>query len=157
MPFALANRRDAAVLAAIVAPYLLVIANYRVWWGEWNPPARYLTDVVPLAAIPLAWWLGQLTWRWRWSMLLVFVLPAVAVMATFVADPQRMYNHPDGTSRLFETWTSWIGLDLSGVVPSYVFYSASPSAERIIFALLGLACLGTLATGAYALLPEPAD
>lgn len=153
VPFVIVHRRAAGVLTAIVIPYLFVISNYRVWWGEWNPPARYLTDVVPLAVVPLAWWLDQVDRRRRWGLLTVFVLPAVAVIATFVADPQRMYNHPDGSSRLFETWQSWTGIDLSGVVPSYVFYSASPDAQRIVFALLGLACLGTLATAAYALLP----
>lgn len=151
VPFAMVRRRDALVLAVVVVPYLFVIANYRVWWGEWNPPARYLTDIVPLAAAPLAWWLGRLDRAWRWTILGLGAFPAAAIMATFVADPQRMYNQPDGTSRLFETWQSWTGLDLTGVVPSYVFYSASPASGRLIFGLLGLAWLGTLATAAYAL------
>ena len=30
------------------------MAAYRVWWGEWCPPARYLAVVTPLAALPLA-------------------------------------------------------------------------------------------------------
>jgi hypothetical protein len=154
VPFAMTHRRDACLLAAIVVPYLIVIANYRVWWGEWNPPARYLTDIVPLAAIPLAWWIGQMSQRRRWPMFTLFALPALLVMVTFVAEPQRMYNHPDGTSRLFETWTSWIGIDLTRVVPSYVFYSASPTSERLVFALFGLACLGTLATVVYAMIPD---
>jgi hypothetical protein len=154
IPFALANRRDAGVLAAIAVPYLFLIASYRVWWGEWNPPARYLTDIAPLAAIPLAWWVGRIGSNWRWPLLAAVALPAVAVMATFVSDPQRMYNHPDGTSRLFETWRSWVGLDLTELVPSYVSYSASSGAERVVFGLFGLAVFGTLATAAFALLPD---
>jgi hypothetical protein len=142
----MANRRDALVLVAVVAPYLFVISNYRVWWGEWNPPARYLTDIVPLAVVPLAWWLGRLRRFARWSALLVFVVPAAAVMLTFVLDPQRMYNQPDGTSRLLETWSAWTGINLTGTVPSYVFYSADRPAERLVFALLATAWLGTLAT-----------
>ncbi|MEA2528717.1 MAG: hypothetical protein QOG89_361, partial [Thermomicrobiales bacterium] len=58
---------------------------------------------------------------------------------------------PDGTSRLLETWKGWTSLDLTGALPSYVFYSASPAAVRLVFALLGLAWLGTLATVAYGL------
>jgi hypothetical protein len=156
VPFAVARRGDALVLGVIVVPYLFVIANYRVWWGEWNPPARYLTDVVPLAAAPLAWWLGRLARLWRWIVLAGAALPAAAIMATFVADPQRMYNQPVGTSRLLETWKTWTGLDLTGAVPSYVFYSASPVSERLIFGLLGLAWLGTIATVAYAVASPPA-
>jgi hypothetical protein len=151
VPFALARRHDALILGAVVAPYLIVIANYRVWWGEWNPPARYLTDVVPLAAAPLAWWLDRIERQWRWVLAVLFAIPAAAVMATFVADPQWMYNHPDGTSRLLETWHAWTGLDLTSAVPSYVFYSASAASARVLFGLFGLACLGTLATMAYAL------
>ncbi|MEA2524916.1 MAG: hypothetical protein QOF73_2143 [Thermomicrobiales bacterium] len=156
VPFALAHRRDALVIGAIVVPYLFLVASYRVWWGEWNPPARYLTDVVPLAAAPLAWWLSHVRRPWRWSMLGAFAAPAAAVMATFLADPQRMYNHPDGTSRLLETWKGWTSLDLTGALPSYVFYSASPAAVRLVFALLGLAWLGTLATVAYGLTSQRA-
>jgi hypothetical protein len=151
IPFALAHRRDALVLGAIVIPYLFVISNYRVWWGEWNPPARYLTDVVPLAVVPLAWWLGRLRYYARWTALLVFAVPAAAVTLTFVLDPQRMYNHPDGTSRLFETWRTWTGVDLTGTVPSYVFYSADRAVERLVFALLAMAWFGTLATLATSL------
>jgi hypothetical protein len=145
VPFARARRTDAAVLAAVVTPYLVLIAAYRVWWGEWNPPARYLTDVTPLAAAPLSWWLATVRRSTRWPALALFAIPAAAIMATFIADPQRMYNHPDGTSRLLETWHSWTGVDLTRLVPSYVFYSASPARERVIFALLGVAILGTIA------------
>jgi hypothetical protein len=151
-PFAWARRADGAILAAVVLPYLFVIANYRVWWGEWNPPARYLTDVVPLAAAPLAWWLDGIGRRARWAAVSAFTLPAVAVMATFVANPQRMYNQPVGTSRLFETWRDWTGVDLTNVVPSYVFYSASSAGARLLFGLLGFAWLGTLATLAWVLI-----
>lgn len=148
VPFAAVRRRDAVILGAVVVPYLFVIANYRVWWGEWNPPARYLTDVVPLAAAPLAWWLGRVARPWRLVAFAAAAIPAAAVMATFVADPQRMYNQPVGTSRLFATWRDWTGVDLTRLVPSYVFYCASPASERIVFALLGLAWLCTLATAA---------
>lgn len=148
-PFALAHRRDAVAIAAIVLPYLVLISAYRVWWGEWNPPARYLTDIVPLAVIPLAWTIDQLPGVWRWLVPSLFALPAAAIMATFVADPQRMYNQPDGTSRLLETWRNWLGLDATQVIPSFVFYSESSVTERLTFGMLGLAWVGTIATVIY--------
>ncbi len=140
LPFLLTHRRDAVAIGAIVVPYLVLIANYVVWWGEWNPPARYLTDIVPLAAAPLAWWLGTLGSRLRWLLFSAASLPSVAVMATFVLDPQRLYNHPDGTSNLLETWDRWLNLHLSQGIPSFVFYSASPVGQRQVFGALG-ACL----------------
>lgn len=139
-PFFIWRRRDALSLAAVVVPYLLLVANYNVWWGEWNPPARYLADIVPLAAAPLAWWLGMLASRWRWPVLAAFSLPSLAIMTTFVLDPQRMYNHPDGTSNLLEMWDRWLHLHLSQGIPSFVFYSASPVGQRQVFGVLG-ACL----------------
>ncbi|MGH2559013.1 MAG: hypothetical protein ACRDJH_08110, partial [Thermomicrobiales bacterium] len=140
LPFLLAHRRDALALAAIVVPYIVLISNYSVWWGEWNPPARYLTDVVALSAAPLAWWLGTITTRLRWALLAAVSLPSIAIMATFVLDPQRMYNHPDGTSNLLESWDRWLNLHLSQGVPSFVFYSVSPTGQRQVFGVLG-ACL----------------
>src|SRR5690554_7384663 len=43
-----------------------------------------------------------------------------AVMATFIDDPQLMYNHPDGTARLFENWAERFDLPLDRLIPSYV-------------------------------------
>jgi hypothetical protein len=157
IPFARTHKSDAAALTLVALPYLILTASYRVWWGEWNPPARYLTDVVPLFAVPLAWWLSRVRPAVRWTTFALVLIPAAAIMLTFVADPQRMYNHPDGTSQLFETWHAWSGIDLTDRIPSYVFYSSSPRSERIIFALLGLAVLGTLTTAARHLLPDPSD
>lgn len=140
------QRRDAAVLAALVLPYLLLISAYRVWWGEWNPPARYLTDIVPLAVAPLAWAFNRVMKPWRWPLLISGCLPAFAIMATFLTDPQRMYNHPDGSSRLLETWRRWTGIDLTASIPSFVSYSQSPLLERLPFGVLGCAWVVTAAT-----------
>ena len=133
VPFALAHRRDSFLLAAVAVPYLLLISAYRVWWGEWNPPGRYLTDVVPLAAAPLGYWLSTLSLRAARGITVVAALPALAVSATFLHDPRLMYNQPDGTSSLLETWSDWVGRDLTGLIPSFVFYSESPGTDRIVF------------------------
>jgi hypothetical protein len=133
-PFAMRRGREASMLAGVVLPYLVLISAYRVWWGEWNPPARYLADIVPLAVAPLAWWLTTLSRRWRWTLLAVASIPALAVMATFVHNPQLMYNQPVGKSQLLETWSAWLGWNLTYLVPSYVSYSASSVLERAWFA-----------------------
>jgi hypothetical protein len=133
VPFSVHHPRQRRLLAAVVIPYLTLISAYRVWWGEWNPPARYLTDIVPLAAAPLGWWLTSISRRVAAIVLTVTALPALAVSATFLHNPQLMYNQPDGTSRLLETWSGWIGRDLTGAIPSYVFYSESSKSDRIFF------------------------
>jgi hypothetical protein len=149
LPFAIHQRDDAIAIGAVAVPYLLVVASYRVWWGEWNPPARYLTVLVPLAVAPLAWWLSQVSLRWRWLCLVGVLIPSLLVSATFVWDPQVMYNHPDGTSRLLEVWSQWSHQPLTSLIPSFVFYSASAPAERLTFSLAAVAWLCLLSTAAW--------
>lgn len=151
VPFAIRFRTGGLIFVAVILPYLVLISAYRVWWGEWNPPARYLTDIVPLAAAPLGWWLSNIGSRLRITLLAVAGLPAFGIMATFVADPQRMYNQPDGTSRLLETWSDWFKGDLTELVPSYVFYSASTAFERLHFTGLGIAAVFAIVLLAVAL------
>ncbi|MER3484939.1 MAG: hypothetical protein C4345_02115 [Chloroflexota bacterium] len=133
----------------------MVVANYRVWWGEWNPPARYLTVLVPLAVAPLAWWLEGARSRWRWSWLAAFLVPGLLVTATFVWDPQLMYNHPDGTSRLLEIWSQWSHQPLTSLIPSFVFYSASAPAERVWFSIAALAWLSVCSLVAWLAIAPP--
>ncbi|MCO6432584.1 MAG: hypothetical protein J5J00_17160 [Deltaproteobacteria bacterium] len=35
-------------------PYFLLIAIYKVWWGEWGPPGRYLVAITPLLIVPIS-------------------------------------------------------------------------------------------------------
>jgi hypothetical protein len=156
VPFALAQREDAIDLGAIAASYLVIVANYRVWWGEWNPPARYLTVLVPLAVAPLAWWLERVRLRWRWPWLVAFLVPSLLVTATFVWDPQLMYNHPDGTSRLLEIWSQWSHQPLTSLIPSFVFYSASAPAERVWFSIAALAWLSVFSLASWLAVARPA-
>jgi hypothetical protein len=149
LPFACRYRVAALCLAAVILPYLGLVSAYRVWWGEWNPPARYLTDIVPLAAAPLGWLLTS--WRLRTRLFVTVAAGALAaaVMLTFLDDPQRMYNHPDGSSQLLETWSQWLGLDLTTTVPSLVSYSRSPLSDRVMFSGMGLASFALLASILY--------
>ena len=40
-------------LLVCIVPYYLLVAEYRQWWGEWCPPARYLATLTPLLALPV--------------------------------------------------------------------------------------------------------
>jgi hypothetical protein len=145
VPFTARFRGAGLAILIVVLPYVWLISAYRIWWGEWNPPARYLADVIPLAAAPLGWWLSTVSNRIRVPVLLVAGVPALIVSVTFLYDPQLMYNQPDGTSRLLETWSRWVDRDLTTLIPSYVFYSASPVVDRITFVCLAMSALAACA------------
>src|SRR5690606_33571693 len=58
-PWLRSQRQRALLTLCSVTPYLLVVAAYQVWWGEWGPTARYLVPIVPLLAALLAAWLSM--------------------------------------------------------------------------------------------------
>ncbi len=130
-------RVDALALLIVVAPYLLLVAWYRVWWGEWGPPARYLAPIAPLAAAPLACWVARARPFLAVPAIVLAALPGFAVMGGFLAAPQLMYNHPDGHSALFKAWAAQLdGRTWPKVIPSFQFYSPSSGWRRFAWSLL---------------------
>ena len=131
------RRADAAAILAPVVPYVALVAFYLVWWGEWGPPARYLAPVAPLAVAPLAAWTATVRRPVAISATALLALPGLVVMAGFLADPQLMYQHPDGYSNLFSTWAARRGdAEWPKVIPSFQFYALSPLRVRVGWSLL---------------------
>ncbi|MBX6753648.1 MAG: hypothetical protein IRY86_05430 [Thermorudis peleae] len=140
LPWWLAADRSRAQLAlAALAPYLILVAAYRVWWGEWGPPARYLVPVVPFAAGSLGAWLSRAHgWSARLGWLIGGLLWLWGAALTVVGylDPQRFYHHPDGANKLVKALTTSFGHDLSGWLVAYQFYHPSPVPLRLAAAAL---------------------
>lgn len=128
----------------VVAPYLVIVAAYKVWWGEWGPAARYLVPVVPLAAGPLACWLASARLR---SRLLAYALWLPGLLQTVVGyqDPQRFYHHPDGRNNLIARLGEELGLDLQRLLVAFQPYSIAPLPARfwISVALVALLVIAT--------------
>ncbi len=106
-----------------VVPYLLLIAFYRQWWGEWCPPARYLAPITPLLALPLA----QALLALRRSVLYnaIFGLLTAggwAIMAGFLLHPHSLWNQPNGKSDLFVWLAAHSRLDLVPHLPAVVLW-----------------------------------
>lgn len=134
------KRHDLFALAAVILPYLALVAWYRVWWGEWGPAARYLTPVVPLAIVPLACWLRQTRRMLALPLIVLAALPGWVIMAGFLQQPQLMYNQPDGANALFSFWAQSLGQQWPKFLPSFQPYALSPVEERWRWSLL-LLCL----------------
>lgn len=138
------NRRAVLVTAAAVAPYLALVAAYKVWWGEWGPPARYLVPIVPLTAGALGAWLSRASIL---SRSLVAVTWAAGMLLTLIgyADPQRFYHHPDGVNKLVGELHRATHLGFDRLLVPFQPYSPGTLAERFWISLCALAGLFLLA------------
>lgn len=149
--------RVANIALVAVAPYILVIAAYKVWWGEWGPPARYLVPIVPLAAGPLAAWLRSASTGWRIG---AYGLWSIGMLLTVVGyqDPQCFYHHPDGVNNLVVTLGEQFNFNLQRVLVAFQPYSIAPVSARFwisIALLLLVAVLVPIVSGVTLRRPGP--
>ena len=111
----------------IILPYLVEIALYKVWWGEWCPPARYLAVITPLSAWALA---GTLACLWPvWDALasrvyrLLFaglaaiglflqLTMVIGVTSRLPEQAPTLFNHPTWPPSLFQWLNHTLGLSL---------------------------------------------
>lgn len=131
-------RRDPdAALIAISAclPYLLLVGAYRVWWGEWGPPARYLVPVAPFAAATLGSWIAG---RQRGRLLITAVawIPGALLTAAGYVHPQRFYHQPDGFNNLVASFERWIPFSVDRFLVSFQPYALDPVDRRIWSAVI---------------------
>lgn len=143
-------------LSVVILPYVGLIGAYNQWWGEWCPPARYLTPIIPLAAAPLAaLWVQDRT-RITTVLVALLAVPSVLVMGLFLANPRLMYNHPTGQSQVLAALARR-SLDdplvpmVDEITPAFPsFVVASPAGDTVrlwwLLGLLALIILTTMAT-----------
>ena len=78
-----------------------------MWWGGVSSPARFVAAVLPLAALPVAWWWASQTrlgWR-ALTLLLLFVSIAAVVPRIVVEHGALIYNDRNGFDLLLD-WAS---------------------------------------------------
>lgn len=121
-------------LALVTLPYIVEVADYRVWWGEWCPPARYLMVITPLLAAPLAQ--ALLTLRRSAAYQALYTLLAglgVALMGGLIAgladrsggQLPAFFNHPSGQAALFQWLDMRFHINLVPLVPAFVPWFAN--------------------------------
>jgi VIT1/CCC1 family predicted Fe2+/Mn2+ transporter len=113
------------------------VAAYKVWWGEWGPPARYLVPIVPLAAGSLGCWLARASTRAR---IVTGLLWGVGMALTLIGyqDPQRFYHHPDGVNKLVQRLGELFGVDLARALVAFQPYSLAAFPARLWISLFAL-------------------
>jgi hypothetical protein len=159
-----AKRATLGWLALVILPYTLVVADYRVWWGEWCPPARYLMVITPLLAAPLAQ--ALLTLRRSTAFQALYTTLAglgVALMGGLVAGLSdrigsqlpAFFNHPSGQAALFQWIEMRFHINLVPLVPAFVPWFGNRSYQLsgpLIVAVLAL--FAAIVIGGLMLLDE---
>ena len=114
---ALRARRELVPAAVAIAVSLVALSLYRYWEGGYAPPARYMVDVVPLAAPFVAFGLAR---RDRWSQAFVIVTLALSALAALLmtAIPTRALNSAF-EDKLQELYDAVLGLNPLGWLPSF--------------------------------------
>lgn len=156
------GRRLGSWLGAIILPYLLLVAAYRAWWGEWCPPARYLAPVTPLATVPLTATLEASARRPGYKALYALLAGAsIAIMIASLANlsyrtPERipiLFNLPTGEGSFFLWLESRTGVNLRPFIPALVPWFVEedqPIPWRAIWVSLSLVA-AIISTGLLAL------
>jgi hypothetical protein len=122
-----------ALLVAL--PYFLLVSCYSVWWGEWCPPGRYLTVIMPLLVLPLCD-LTLLLWQSR-IYKVFFIFCAIislffsyamisALLERSILEVPTLFNHPWGEASLFKFINQNYGIDFSLLFPTLADWFLNP-------------------------------
>jgi hypothetical protein len=119
------RRWTVLALALVAVPYFLLTADFRVWWGGWSPPARYLAVLTPLLAAPLAQALRTLTGsRLHWTMFAALAGVGILVTIGLLAQlgypevEQAIFANPSRNPAALRWLLLRFGLDLTLLLPS---------------------------------------
>lgn len=108
--------------AAIVGlPYFGLMASYSHWGGDWCPPARYMTSLVPLLSAPLAASLSSLAASRVYKVLFgFFSVVGFGFMGVMLYNPLTMWSTNPGTSEIFD-WlaTAPVNVDVRPLLPRF--------------------------------------
>jgi hypothetical protein len=117
-PTAPSSRRFAIDVLCVIVPYTLAVAMYRMWWGGWSAPARFLTPVLPLLALVAAVTFAAARSLTAKASILLSLGASVWLSAIMlIARHGRLaYNDRDG----FALWADWANptVDLAAALPS---------------------------------------
>jgi hypothetical protein len=114
------GRRLGLELIFVIAPYLLTVTNYAMWWGGWSAPARFAAVVVPVLAIPCAAaWAGFRASACRLLMSGALGLTTFVSGVLVIAERGRLAFNTRETSALWLDWASTLA-DLGRGFPLWV-------------------------------------
>jgi len=146
------HRRLIAELLLVLVPYLLTASSYAMWWGGNSAPARFLVALMPIAALPIAWWWSRLigdretgesrSQGWRALTLFVLLISIAMVLPRAWVDGGRLlYNNRTGIDLVLD-WLSR-SVDLPLAFPSVHRSSATGAiGDALVWLAAGLVMAG---------------
>lgn len=106
VPLVRQRPRLAAELAVVMAPYLVAVGSYAMWWGGFSAPARFAVVILPVLAVPaaVAWqaWRGRATRALLLVSLALSILLVVTLSAVYAGE--FLYEGRTG----YATWLDWL-------------------------------------------------
>ena len=119
-----AHRPIVVALAVAVVPYVALTADFRVWWGGWSPPARYLAVVAPLMAAPMARALLALVGvRLHWTLFAILAGVGLIVTLSLLVQlgnsqvEQPIFSNPSRNPAALRWLLLQVGIDLTPLLP----------------------------------------
>ena len=104
------------LLVVVVAPYLIAVSAYAMWWGGTSAPARFVVAILPLAALPIAGAWARMPWSRVPALLLLLVSTALVVPRVLVEGGRFIFTTRNG----FDATIEWLSrhVDLTLALPS---------------------------------------
>jgi hypothetical protein len=104
-----AHLRLHAVVLAVLAPYLVMICTFEIWWAGYSPPARYLDVVLPLLSFYIAYTLQRIDSIVLTCGTLVVALATYALSLTSDIFPGYRFRDREGVNLAMRKLTQMFG------------------------------------------------
>ncbi len=114
LPLVRRHRRLAIEVGLVLVTYLVAVGTYRMWWGGFSAPARFLVAALPLFALPLAEWWRQGTGPRRALTLVLLAVGFFMVDIRLAVDGGALvYNTRNGVDLLMDWASRLVSLPLA--------------------------------------------
>jgi len=131
--------RLAVEVVLLTVPYLLAVAAYRMWWGGYSAPARFLVAVLPALALPMAaWWKAGGTARRVLTVALLLISLASLATRVVIDEGALIFNARNGSDLLL----SWLNPLVNLTLALSALHRDAPGAA-LVDIVMWLVALGT--------------
>ncbi|MBP1642182.1 MAG: hypothetical protein H6Q03_851 [Acidobacteria bacterium] len=117
---AVARRSPVALALAAFAPYLVLVASRREWYGGWSPPFRYGLVALPALAAAVAVAMARRPSGGARVVVAGLAGATALRLAALAAEPGWAFSFADGRSALLDLATSRYAADFARLLPSAV-------------------------------------